>query len=102
MNGVLFIKAVLEAWVRSRCAEVEKVGGEDVLRIQNFTLSTLISCFPFAVQVEITGRLLAAGPCLRTAVVKSTGSGAGTSGVESQIHFPREPHCLGLPVWKTG
>lgn len=41
MNGVLFIKTVPEAWVRSSCSEVEKEGREDVLRILSFILSTI-------------------------------------------------------------
>lgn len=39
---------------------------------------------------------------LCTVLVKSTASGAGTSGVESQIHSSSEPHSLGLLVWKVG
>lgn len=40
-----------------------KRGRKDVLRIQSFILSTLISCCPFAVQLEMSGRLLESGTC---------------------------------------
>lgn len=76
VKGVLFIKTVLEAWIRNRCAEVEKEGREDVLRIQSFILSTLISCCLFAVQMETSVRALDAGICCCTVVVKSTVCGA--------------------------
>lgn len=80
-----------------------RVGGrEDVLRIQSFILSTLLSCCPFAVQMEISGRLLAAGTCLWTVVVKTTASGTGTSGFKLEIHSSGEPHCLTLLIWKMG
>lgn len=74
VKGVLFIKTVQETWVRNRWPEVEREGREDVLRIQNFILSTLISCCLFAVQKE--ARVLDAATSHCTVVVKSTVFGA--------------------------
>lgn len=75
-----------------------KRGRKDVLKIQSFILSTLISCFPFAVQLEMPGRLLDAGTCCCTVVVKSTVSEPEHLGSNAKSHLQSEPHCLGLLI----
>lgn len=75
---------------------------EDVLRIQSFILSTLISCCSFAVQMELSGRLLDAGTYRCTVVIKSTVSGAEPLNSNPKSTLQSEPHCLGLLISETG
>lgn len=95
---MLFIKAALEAWLRSRCADVEKEGKEDALRIQRFIWSTLISYCPLAVLVEVSGSWLGSGSCHSTVVVRSTVFGPGHLGSNSKSTLQSQSYCLGLLV----
>lgn len=97
MKGVLFIKSSGSLGEEQVCKDGKR-GRKDVLRIQSFILSTLISCCPFAVQLEVSSRLLKSGTCCCTVVVKTTVSGPEHLDSNDKSSLQREPHCLGVLI----
>lgn len=97
-EGCAIYKDSSGSLVKEQMCRDGKRGRKDVLKIQRFFLSTLISCFPFAVQLEMLGRLLDADICCCTVVVKSTVSGPEHVGSNDKSRLHCEPHCLGLLI----